>query len=149
MRRTRRTFALLLLAACTSPPDRVFVPGTPFRHLVDVRTSQGPSADARVGEWITLHARRTTGPWTNVDRKSLGPDGCWVAPAPPPEETEVAADLSWSADPQAGEFDDGLRDDHTRRVRFTRPGRYSLKATSSTPCSPKVDSNELVVVVRP
>ena len=139
----------LVLAACTSPPERVFVPGSPFRHVIDVRSSQGTSAEARVGEWITLHGRRETGPWTNVDRKSLGRDGCWVAPAPPPEEPEVATDLSWRADPRDGEFDDGLADDHTRRVRFTKPGRYRLSATSSTWCSPKVESNELIVVVRP
>jgi hypothetical protein len=139
----------LLLAACTSQPERVFVPGSPFRHVVEVRTAQGTSAEARVGEWITLHARRETGPWTNVDRKSLGRDGCWVTPPPPPAEAEVATDLSWRADPRDGEFDDGLADDRTRRVRFTKPGRYRLNATSSTWCSPKVESNELIVIVRP
>jgi hypothetical protein len=140
---------VLLLAACTSQPERVFVPGTPFRHAVDVRTPQGTSAEVRLGEWVTLQARRETGPWKNVDRKSLGRDGCWVAPAPPPAEAEVAANLSWTTDPPDGEFDDGLAPDHTRRVRFTKPGRYRLTATSSTPCSPKVHSNELIVIVRP
>ena len=152
MTRRRAMTALcgILLFACTPPPpDRVFVPGPSFTHLVQVRTPQGPATDARVGEWITLHARRATGPWTNVDRKSLGPEGCWVAPPPPPLEAEVANDLSWRADPAKGEFDNGLADDHTRRVRFTSPGRYTLKATSSTWCSPKVESNELIVVVRP
>ncbi len=141
---------LMLLFACTSQPERVFVPGTRFRHVVDVRTSQGRFADARVGEWVILHARRTTGPWTNVDRKSLGPDGCWVGLAPPADEEEVATDLTWVADPAGpGQFDNGLRSDHTRRVRFAKPGRYTLKATSSTWCSPKVQSHELIVVVRP
>jgi len=40
-------------------------------------------------------------------------------------------------------------EDHIRAVRFSAPGRYVLKATSSTWCSAKVDSNTLVVVVRP
>ena len=74
-----RAFALMaLVAGCTQPPDRVFVPGSPFTHVIEVRTAQGATA-----------------------------------------------------------------------ARFSAPGRYVLKATSSTWCSPKVDSNTLVVVVRP
>jgi hypothetical protein len=140
----------MVLAGCTKPPDRVFVPGSPFTHVVDVRTAQGATAEVRTGEWLSLHARRRTGPWTEVDRKSLGPDGCWVAPAPPSEEPEVATDLHWRADPPgAGQFDDGLRADRVRRVRFSAPGRYVLRASSPTWCSPRADSNTLVVVVRP
>jgi hypothetical protein len=146
-----RTFALIaLLAGCTQPPDRVFVPGSPFTHVIEVRTAEGATAAVKVGEWVTLHARRRTGPWTEVDRKSLGKDGCWVGSLPPAEEPEVAADVTWRAEPlEAGRFDDGLREDHVRRVRFSAPGRYVLKATSATWCSPKVDSSTLVVVVRP
>jgi len=151
MTRHRGLLALLaLLAGCTQPPDRVFVPGSPFTHIVEVQTAQGATAAVKVGEWLTLHARRRTGPWTEVDRKSLGQDGCWVAPPPPAEEPEVANNVTWSTDPlEAREFDDGLRQDHVRRVRFSAPGRYVLKATSATYCSAKADSNTLVVVVRP
>jgi len=139
-----------LLAGCTQPPDRVFVPGSPFTHVIDVRTAQGAIAAVKTGEWLTLHARRRTGPWTEVDRKSLGKDGCWVAPPPPADEPEVATNVTWSTDPlNAGEFDHGLREDHVRRVRFVAPGRYQLKATSATYCSAKADSNTLVVIVRP
>jgi hypothetical protein len=139
-----------LLAGCAQPPDRVFVPGSPFSHVIDVRTAQGATAAVKMGEWLTLHARRRTGPWTEVDRTSLGKDGCWVAPHPPADEPEVANNVTWTTDPlKAGEFDDGLREDHVRRVRFAAPGRYVLKATSSTWCSSPVDSNTLVVVVRP
>jgi hypothetical protein len=146
-----RVFALMaVLAGCTQPPDRVFVPGSPFTHSVEVQTAQGATAAVKVGEWLPLHGRRRTGPWTEVDRKSLGKDGCWVGAPPPDEEPEVATDLTWSTDPlKAGEFDNGLRQDHIRAVRFSAPGRYVLKATSATWCSPKVDSNTLVVVVRP
>jgi hypothetical protein len=148
--RVRVIGLLMLLVACTPQPERVFVPGTPFKHVVEVRTSQGVSADVRVGEWLTLHARRATGPWVAVERKSLGPEGCWVAPSPPEEETEVADNLSWTAHPASyGEFNVEILSDHTRRVRFSAPGRYSLKGSSSTWCSPKVESNELTVVVRP
>ena len=147
---TRAVALLALLAGCTQPPDRVFVPGSPFTHVIEVRTAQGATAAAKTGEWLTLHARRRTGPWTEVDRKSLGKDGCWVGSPPPADESEVATDVTWSTDPlKAGEFDDGLRQDHVRRVRFSAPGRYVLKATSATWCSAKADSNTLVVVVRP
>ena len=107
-------------------------------------------AEVKTGEWLMLHARRRTGPWTEVDRQSLGPNGCWVGSAPPAEEPEVATELIWRADPPiAGQFDDGLRADKVRRVRFSAPGRYVLQATSATWCSPKADSNTLVIVVRP
>ena len=148
----RRLVALpALLAACRPPPpDRVFVPGAPFRHVVEVSTSQGFSAEVRVGESLTLNARRATGPWVEVERKSLGPEGCWVAPHPPAEEIEVADNLTWTSQPPGpGRFNLEIRDDHTRRVRFSAPGRYSLKASSATWCSPSVESNELTVVVRP
>jgi hypothetical protein len=128
----------------------VFVPGAPFKHVVDVRTSQGGAAEVRVGEWLTLHARRETGPWVAVERRSLGPDGCWVAPPPPEHEAEVADNVRWMAQPSSrGEFNLGILEDHTRRVRFRAPGRYVLKASSSTWCSPNVESNELTVTVRP
>jgi hypothetical protein len=149
MMRGRPIALAVLLVACARQPERVFVPGTPFRHVVEVRTSQGLVADVRVGEWLTLHARRETGPWVGVERKSLGPEGCWVAPTPPEKEAEVADNLAWTAQPAGpGEFNMGILSDHTRRVRFSAPGRYSLKGRSSTWCSPKVESNELTVAVR-
>ena len=143
-------FALLtMLLACTSEPARVFVPGTPFHHGIEVRTDAGAQAEVRVGEWLTLHGRRTTGPWVEVDRKSLGPDGCWVAPPPPPEEGQVADNVTWTTRPEGkAEYNSDFRSDHVRRVRFAAPGRYVLRASSSTWCSPRVDSNELTVVVR-
>lgn len=139
---------LAVLAACSRQPERVFVPGQPFRHVVEVNTSQGLAADVRVGEWLTLHGRRETGPWVEVDRTSLGPDRCWVAPPPAEEEPEVADSLTWSTKPEGkGEFNLGILEDHTRRVRFSEPGRYVLSATSATWCGPRVGSNELTVVV--
>lgn len=147
-----RTFGvlalLMLLMACARPPERVFVPGEPFEHVVEVGTPQGVAASIRVGEWLTLQGRRSTGPWIAVERASLGPDGCWVAPPPPDEEPQVADNLNWTAEPAGkAEFNLGILNDHTRRVRFSAPGRYRLHAKSSTWCSPPVDSNELTVVV--
>jgi len=140
---------VLLLIACAPKPDRVFVPGAPFKHAVHVTTSQGVSAKVRVGEWLTLHASRETGPWVEVARESLGPDGCWVAPPPPALEEEVSDNLRWMAQPaEPAVFNLDIRDDHTRQVRFAAAGRYTLKASSSTWCSPHVDSgNELSIDV--
>jgi hypothetical protein len=139
---------LMLLMACDQQPERVFVPGKPFRHVVEVRTSQGVAPSIRVGEWLALHARRSTGPWAATERKSLGPDGCWVAPSPAEEEPEVADNLRWIAEPEGkAQFNLDLLADHTRRVRFSVPGRYVLHATSSTWCSPPVGSNRLIVEV--
>jgi hypothetical protein len=140
---------IVLAAGCDRPPDRVFVPGRPFTHVVEVRTSQGGAAEVRAGEWLTLHARRSTGPWVEVARTSLGPEGCWVAPPPPAVEEEVADNVTWTAPPASGgRFNLEIFPDHTRRVRFAAPGRYTLRASSTTWCSPAVDSNELTVVVR-
>jgi hypothetical protein len=136
------------MVTCSPPPPRVFVPGKPFAHTIDVGTSQGPAASVRVGDWLMLHGRRSTGPWTEVDRESLGPDGCWVAPPPPSDETEVADNISWTARPEGkAEFNSDIRPDRARLVRFKAPGRYVLRASSSTYCSPQVFSNELTVVV--
>jgi hypothetical protein len=52
---------VVLLAGCTQPPDRVFVPGSPFTHVVEVRTAQGVTAAVKTGQWFELHARRQTG----------------------------------------------------------------------------------------
>ena len=139
---------LTLVTACSSAPERVFVPGKPFTHVVEVRTDQGAAAGIRAGEWLTLSATRATGPWVEVERKSLGPDGCWVAPPPPAREGQVADELTWSAQPTGqAEFNLGAPGDRSRRVRFSSPGRYVLRASSATWCSPRVDSNDLVVVV--
>jgi len=42
---------LLVVVACAQPqPERVFVPGKPFTHVIDVRTAQGLEGWVRVGE---------------------------------------------------------------------------------------------------
>jgi hypothetical protein len=149
--KSHRSLALVmaLAAGCAQPPDRVFVPGSSFTHVVEVRTAQGAEAEVKVGEWLTLHARRQTGPWTETDRTSLGPNGCWVGGTPPTQEPEVADNLHWRTDPTGGELNLGINPDHVRQVRFSAPGRYVMRATSTTWCSANAESNALVIVVRP
>jgi hypothetical protein len=143
--------ALCVLTSCVQAraPERVFVPGKAFHHSVEVRTKQGRTAIVRVGEWLSLSASRSTGPWVEVGRESLGPDGCWVAPPPSEVEAEVADNVTWSAEPKGGaDFNLGLLPDHSRRVLFSRPGRVELRATSSTYCSAQATSNALTVTVK-
>lgn len=143
--------ALFVLTSCVLPgatPDRVFVPGNSFKHTVEVGTQQGRTAVVHVGEWLSLSASRSTGPWEEVARESLAPEGCWVARAPSEIEEEVADNVTWSTEPKGvAEFNLELLPDHSRRVRFRRPGRIVLRATSATYCSMPASSNELTVMV--
>ena len=44
--------ALVLLACDPPPPERVYVPGPSFTHVVKIRTEQGESARVAAGEWL-------------------------------------------------------------------------------------------------
>jgi hypothetical protein len=71
-----------------------------------------------------------------------------VAPAPPEEEAHVADNLHWTVQTEGkAEFNLWILPDRTRRVRFSSPGRYVLRASSSTWCSSPAESNALQVVV--
>ena len=143
---------LFVLTSCVRQgvaPERVFVPGKSFKHSVEISTQQGGIAIVHVGEWLSLSARRSTGPWVEVGRESLGPEGCWVAAAPSLVEDEVADNVTWSTEPKGvAEFNLRLLPDHSRRVRFSRSGRVVLRATSATYCSLPASSNELTVIVK-
>ena len=116
--------AIVALTSCRRLPDEVYVPADAFRSRIEATTPQGRSATVRAGEWLTLSVSRTSGPWVRVRRTALAPESCWLAPAPPDHEAQVADNVRWTAAPNgAAEFDVGLREDHSRRVRFARPGR--------------------------
>jgi hypothetical protein len=142
--------ALAGLVACTPDPHRVFVQGTPFRHVVRITTERGDSPSVLVGEPLVLHASRESGPWVEKPRSAAPEDGCWVEVVRP-QEAEVAANLDWHVTPAgAATFNvPTLADvgDLTRTVRFSKPGEYRLSATSALPCS-RQDTNVLTVSVR-
>jgi hypothetical protein len=147
--RTATMSLLVVMIACSPQPEQVFAPAKAFHHTVRATTTQGAEPSVRVGEPLTLQATRTSGPWVQIPRRSVPADGCWVAPPPPAEEPEVADNLHWVVEPDGqAVFDLGLRDDHTRVVRFSRPGRYVLHAVGSMWCSPPTGSNAITVVVR-
>ena len=125
----------VLLIGCSGEPQRVYVPGDGYRESIEVTTEQGPAATVDVDEPLVLHATRRTGPWVAVERSGLAKDACRLEQPPEPTETEVADNVRWIADPAEGAtFNLGLRDDHTRTVRFDRPGTYTLTASSSSWC---------------
>ena len=135
--------------SCSSPPDQVFVPGPSFTYGVEATTAKGREPEVRVGEPLTLHARRSSGPWVEVARRNLPTDACWIARPPLPDEPEVADNLRWVVEPEGrATFNLGLNEDHTRVVRFTEPGRYALHAISSMWCSSPKASNVITIVVR-
>lgn len=140
-----------LICGCSpdAEPEHVFVPGPSFNQVVRISTSQGDEPRVAVGQALVLHAVRKSGLWISAQRKALAADACWVA-QPPGEEAEVSDNLRWIAEPEeAATFNVTYRQDHTREVRFSAPGTYRLRATSSLWCSPPQESNAIRVSVAP
>jgi hypothetical protein len=130
-------------------PEQVFVPGATFSQEVRISSSQGDEPRVTVGQPLVLHAVRKSGPWVPAQRKALAADACWVA-QPPGEEAEVSDNLRWIAEPdEAATFNVVYRQDHTREVRFSAPGTYRLRASSSLWCRPGPESNAITVSVAP
>jgi membrane-bound lytic murein transglycosylase MltF len=125
----------MFLVGCSREPKTVWVPGDGYRESIEVTTEQGEIATLDVDEELVLHVSRRTGPWVEVDRSSLEDDACRLVRPPEPVEHEVADNVKWTADPADGAtFNIGLRDDHTRTVRFDREDVYTLTATSASWC---------------
>lgn len=143
-------FALCLsLFACSSEPAVVYVPGDKFRETVQLSTGGGASPTIRVHEPLTLHARRTSGPWMAIQRAELRGRRCWWGAAPPEVEAEVADNVRWLVQPDSSSavFNLEIRNDHTRNVRFSRPGVYRLTAHSNVSCTVPAAVDTLVIKV--
>ena len=156
-----KKFTLILLAflvypwtlvsqpGCTEETAaEVYVPGDRFEQRV---IASSEALETTVGEWVTLHARRATGPWQRVQAASLGPDACWLQQPPPPVEREVSNNVTWIVEPTgSAEFDlPKIPQLQPRRVRFARPGTYRLTARSAGWCREPFESNIVTVVVHP
>ena len=141
-------FAALSAAGCHPLPDEIWVPGEGYGEELRIELS---SDEVGVGEWLELDAERRTGPWVPVPRPEELPAGtCWWRRPPPPVEVGVGGNVRWFAEP-GGRFNlpneaDGLR----RRVRFDRPGTYTIRAQSAG-CPGSFDSaaTTVRVVARP
>jgi hypothetical protein len=123
--------------ACSGDPPVVFVAGEGFRETLQISTGAGMSPVIGVNQPLTLHARRTSGPWAAIPRGELQGEQCWWGAAPQEIEPEVADNVRWLVKPDsaAALFNIRYRTNRTRDVRFSKPGVYSLTAQSNVSCS--------------
>lgn len=141
---------ILNSGGCEVPPGQVFVQGKPFNHVVRVTTDQGDRASVVVGQALTLHASRESGPWIAKAGSEAPQDGCWTGSAKE-REPEVATSVTWLTEPAGNAVLDlptaETVIDGPRKVRFTKAGEYRLSAVSAITCSREL-SNVIVVTVR-
>jgi hypothetical protein len=137
------------LLACSDDPPILYVPGEQFRETVQISTGGGASPIIGVDEPLTLHARRTAGPWIAIPRAELGDRRCPWNVAPPEVEAEVADNVRWLVQPDSASavFNLKISKDHTRNVRFSKPGIYRLTAHSNVSCTVPAAVDTLVVKV--
>ena len=144
-----RVVALVMLAlgGCSpSSPEYVYV----RTSSVAVNVTARAESRVQVGEWLRLNASRaTTGDWNRVRFADVDEGMPWIGYIPPQYESEVAANLRWFSEPMDGvEFDaQAPRPVPTmeRAVRFARPGKYRIWASSHPPLD--ATSNVLQVEV--
>lgn len=155
MRRIRIVTSVAVLVALGScaapPPDEVWVRDPGSEVSVRITLGQTPQESVRVGQWIDLHADRSTGRWIRVRSKDLEPGVRWLVQPPPAEEVGVESNVRWFVEPEGGaEFNLPTAGDRlSRRVRFAAPGTYTVWAQSHTWGGETVRSNRITVAIRP
>lgn len=149
MHRSAAVFLLLLVAGCeqSKPRYRSYVPGPSFREEMLAGVLGTPADSVAAGEWVTLHAARTAGPWVLSDSAGEANAPCRRV-SPVEREFEVASKVKWRIQPSEGiAFNIPGPPDFVRQVKFTRPGRYEVWAVSEG-CAGPFESNRFVVEVR-
>jgi hypothetical protein len=140
----------LLLAACESSGKTGYVPYVPgpgFEETVEIWLETPDSGAAAVGDPITLHASRQSGPWQLKDSTVTGTPACERL-SPITREFEVASKVEWRIEPEgAVTWNAPGPPDYDRQIRFTRPGRYRVVAVSRG-CAGSITSKPVEVVVR-
>ena len=150
MRLTAIALLALSLAACDSgAPEYVYVRTSSVVVTVTVQSD----STTRVGDWLRLRASRTVrGEWRKLRFADIPKDVAWIAYIPPEHEPGVAANLRWFAEPADGvEFNNpvtGVVALDERGVKFARPGRYRLWATSHPPVDATSNTLEVDVTAR-
>ena len=150
---------MLLLFACSQEPsvskgesvarpEFVYVPAGNYKISVEITVPR----EAVVGEWITLKATRTSGPWKLAKSEELAPGTTWFIKPPPEYEREVADNLRWLTEPpNAARFDIPFHTtsqiSHERKAIFSKPGTYRLWAHNAYPT--EAESNSIMVTVVP
>lgn len=149
MKERMRTTVLLLCAAALAGCDSgyiPYVPGPGFTQTIEVSAELPDSSAVAVGEWITIHASRQSGPWVLADSTTEDPPCERISPTT--FEEDAASKVTWVVEPQGSvAFNTPAPPDFGRKIRFTRPGRYRLTASSSG-CGAPYESNTIEIVVR-
>lgn len=146
------TVALLtLLAACEGGGGggayRTYVPGADFREEMQVWVETPDSGTAAVGEWLTLHAARQSGPWELRDTARTDDPPCEKI-APAVREFEVASKVEWQVEPEGRvSYNVPGPPEFERQIRFDQPGTYRLRAVSEG-CGAQIVSNQVEVTIR-
>lgn len=124
-----------------------YVPAPDFTETMQVWLEVPDSAPAAVGQWITMHAARQSGPWQLRDSTITKEPACEKI-SPVTREFEVASKVEWRVEP-AGQVAYNVPGppDFERQIRFTRPGRFRVWAVSQG-CGRSFESNRVEVVVR-
>lgn len=140
---------LISFSACKDKlPPQVFVTASNYRqHVV---ASAEPN-QVSVGQTVLLRAARKSGPFVQVESKTLSARTPWWKSEPPTDEPEVADNLQWEVSPSGfAKFNSDFRADHIREITFSQPGKYILKGFSSSWDGSRTVSNELEInVVQP
>jgi hypothetical protein len=143
--------AALVASACGSQRTPEFAYLRTDAVKVDVAVS-AEAAEVRPGDWLPLHATRTTtGEWRKVPFREVPEGAAWLGYVPPAREEEVAANLRWYVEPADGVVFDAWAPRpvpiEQRAVKFASPGLYQVWATSHAPLD--ATSNRLQVRVLP
>lgn len=142
--------AVIFMSACEpSPPELVWVPAPEFAASLEVSIDPPSDGNYRVGEWIVLHAIRSTGPWQQVRHRDLPKGAKWMREPPFEREEKVEANIRWLVDPNGQcEFNlPDLRKMKARKVRFNTAGDFRLWAVSHTWGSWQVRSNVVELTI--
>ena len=137
----------LALMGCDSGGGYIpYVPGPGFTQQLEVSLELPDSAPVKVGEWVTMHATRQSGPWVLRDSTMTEDPPCEEI-SPIIEEFEAAGKVEWRVEPEGLVNFSPLGARGDRQIRFNQPGRYRVWATSEG-CTEPFVSNQVDVTVR-
>ena len=125
---------LAFLAGCEQQAKLVYVPDGPLT----VTLIPSASADrVKQGETVALNVqRRTSGQWKQVPLTEARGQ-CWFHARPPEFESEVAAIVRWTVEPENSvAFDTDYRFDRVRLATMNVKGTIRLTPVSDVPCEP-------------
>ena len=146
---TAGILGIVLFSGCEPQNSRgyiPYVPGEGFSETMQVWIEGVDSGPVAVGEWLTAHAARQSGPWELRDSAATGVPPCQKI-TPVVREFEAASKVEWRADP-AGSVSYNVPGppEFKRQLRFTRPGTYRVWAVSEG-CERPFESNRVEIVV--